>query len=300
MLKLKFQERATMKKILLRILGIAMLLVSALMISYPFISNYLMSLNQEGDIIAFQEEAEKLDTDEVSEMLESARKYNESLLGKIIITDPFDPTIAELVSEDYMNVLNINSSGVMGYLEIPAINVNLPIYHGTSEDSLQRGLGHLVNTSLPVGGESTHSVITGHTGTTYSRLFTDLNQLVIGDVFYAHSVGETLAYEVDEISVVEPNETDKLRISAGEDYITLVTCTPYGLNTHRLLVRGKRVPYEEAVESQEESTRVVESTWMQEYKDALFAGIIAFGSVFVVFAVIKIVFGVVKKRKKSE
>ena len=161
----------------------------------------------------------------------------------------------------------------MGYVEIPKIDVNLPIYHGTSEEVLQRGIGHLIGSSLPIGGEGCHSVLTSHSGLAGARLFSDLDQLMPGDTFFLHVLGETLAYEVTEINAVLPYETDLLLAAPGEDLCTLVTCTPYGVNSHRLLVRGLRVPNEDVAESVpemiEEPSR---STWKEKYLQSLAIG----------------------------
>ena len=165
----------------------------------------------------------------------------------------------------------------MGYVEIPKISVNLPIYHGTGNDSLDRGVGHLLGSSLPVGGSSTHTILTGHSGMASQKMFTDLEQLIVGDVFYLHILDETLAYQVDNIKTVLPYDTSLLGVYSGEDYCTLVTCTPYGVNTHRLLVRGTRIPYEEAeiiVEEiqQEEQPR---SNWEEMYMLGIWLGVLA-------------------------
>ena len=164
----------------------------------------------------------------------------------------------------------------MGYVEIPKISVNLPIYHGTENDSLERGIGHLLGSSLPVGGESTHSILSGHSGMASQKMFTDLEQLIIGDVFYLHVLDETLAYQVVEINTVLPYDTSLLGIAPGEDLCTLVTCTPYGVNTHRLLVRGSRIPYEEAAALAEENIeQAPRSSWEQKYLQGILWGVIA-------------------------
>ena len=182
----------------------------------------------------------------------------------------------------------------MGYVEIPKINVNLPIYHGTGNDSLERGVGHLLGSSLPVGGESTHAILTGHSGMASQKMFTDLEQLGIGDVFYLHVLDETLAYQVVAINVVLPNDTTYLGISEEEDLCTLVTCTPYGVNTHRLLVRGSRIPYEEAevIENEVTQTEQVTSSWEQQYIRG-----IAIGLIMVLVAVLLIAYLVPAWRK---
>ena len=179
-------------------------------------------------------------------MLEAARQYNQELLGNIELLDPFSP-IKKEVDARYQSLLNTNEAGMMGYIRIPKIKVELPVYHGTEETVLQSGVGHFEGTSLPVGGESTHTVLTGHRGLPSKLLFTDMDELTEGDIFYIKILGETLAYQIDQILTVEPEDTKALTIVPGMDYATLVTCTPYAVNTHRLLVRGVRIPYEEAV-----------------------------------------------------
>lgn len=163
----------------------------------------------------------------------------------------------------------------MGYVEIPSIGITLPIYHGTSDATLERGVGHLLGSSLPVGGESTHAVLTAHSGMASMKMFSDLDLLKVGDVFYLEVLGETLAYQVDQIKTVLPHDTTYLGITAGEDQCTLVTCTPFGVNTHRLLVRGSRIPYEEAEEiSKEVAERTQQvSTWEKEYLKGLYIGL---------------------------
>ena len=162
----------------------------------------------------------------------------------------------------------------MGYVEIPKIQVNLPIYHGTDAEVLDRGVGHLLGSSLPVGGKNTHTILSGHSGMASQKMFTDLEQLVPGDVFYLNVLGETMAYQVTEINTVLPYQTDLLGIVPGEDLCTLVTCTPYGINTHRLLVRGSRIPYEEAAVMEEETASVepAASTWEAKYLQGLLVG----------------------------
>ena len=177
----------------------------------------------------------------------------------------------------------------MGYVEIPLIKVNLPIYHGTDSETLDAGIGHLLGTSLPVGGNSTHTVLTAHSGMANQKLFSDLDKLKKGDVFYLRVLDENLAYQVAEINTVLPHESELLEITEGEDYCTLVTCTPFGINTHRLLVRGTRIPYEEAEEIVEEQIQFEEkptSTWMEQYLLGLFYGsgvVIAVGIVYLIY-----------------
>ena len=186
-------------------------------------------------------------------MIEQAQEYNESLIGIGSIADPFSESNENQTEDDeYNKLLKIDDTGMMGYIDIPKLDVVLPVYHGTSEKVLQSGVGHLKNTSLPVGGESCHAVLSGHRGLANAKIFTDLNKMEVGDVFYIKVLHHTFAYQVDQILTVLPSDTDSLQIEKGKDYVTLVTCTPYAVNTHRLLVRGTRIPYEEAQKIDEE------------------------------------------------
>ena len=180
-----------------------------------------------------------------------------------------------MASEDYESQLNLTGSGIMGYVEIPGISVTLPIYHGTDADTLEIGIGHLLGSSLPVGGESTHTILTAHSGMASQKMFSDLDLMKIDDVFYLDVLNERLAYQVDAIFTVLPHETEQLQIVTGKDYCTLVTCTPFGVNTHRLLVRGTRIPYEEAEEILEQQPIIEEptSTWEEKYMDGIITGI---------------------------
>lgn len=226
-----------------RIIG---LIIALSVLLYPTISNYLYEKNGARVISSYDENAVQLSGREKQEMLEAARQYNQELLGNIELLDPFSPLKKE-VDERYQGLLNTNEAGMMGYIRIPKIDVELPVYHGTEEKVLQSGVGHFEGTSLPVGGESSHTVLTGHRGLPSKLLFTDLDQMQEGDIFYIKILGETYAYEVDQILTVLPEDTKALTIVPGKDYATLVTCTPYAVNTHRLLVRGVRIPYEEAI-----------------------------------------------------
>lgn len=184
-------------------------------------------------------------------------------------------------SESYDSILNLTGDGIMGYIEIPKINVHLPIYHGTGDSSLSKGVGHLLGSSLPVGGKSTHIILSGHSGMASQTMFTDLEQLNIGDVFYLHVLDETLAYQVMEVYTVLPSDTSLLGIWEGEDCCTLVTCTPYGVNTHRLLVTASRIPYEKAEQltAQTKEEEKPASHWMQYYLRGLEIGITAVAGV---------------------
>ena len=219
--------------IILALLGIGL-------IAYPSVSNYLSEINGSQAIRDYSNQVAASDPDELAAALKDAEIYNQNLTGSPV-HDPFLEGTGMAMPEYYAQVLNIG--GVMGYVDIPKINVHLPIYHGTSEEVLRQGIGHLEGSTLPIGGASRHSVLTGHSGLVSAKLFTDLIELEEGDIFYIYILDEILAYQVDQIKVIEPNVTDDLRRIEGGDYCTLLTCTPYGVNTHRLLVRGSRIEY---------------------------------------------------------
>ena len=241
-MKSKEKKKFTIKDII----RLIVLLVAFSVLLYPTFSSYLNEKNSSKVVSNYDAESVKLSNAEKEQMLADARAYNQEMLGNIDLIDPFSQTNTE-IDERYQNLLNVDGSGMMGYIRIPKIKVELPIYHGTSETVLQAGVGHFWGTSLPVGGESTHTVLTGHRGLPTKTLFTNMDKLKVGDIFYIKVLGETLAYKIDQILTVLPEETDALSIEPGQDYATLVTCTPYAINTHRLLVRGERIPYEEAI-----------------------------------------------------
>lgn len=254
---------------------------------YPIISTRYNEQHQSEIHIAYQEQVEQADTSAIDEARELAVQYNESIKPGVQQVDAFSHEAILWASEDYDHQLNITGTGIMGYVEIPTIQVTLPIYHGTDDATLEKGVGHLLGSSLPVGGDSTHTVLTAHSGMASQKMFSDLDRLKIGDVFYLDVLGQRLAYQVDQIKTVLPYDTTYLGITTGEDYCTLVTCTPFGINTHRLLVRGTRIPYEEAEVIVEETAPIEqqESTWEQEYLKGIYiaigivvlAGIIALG-----------------------
>ena len=241
-----------MKKIVKEFRGGGYLIAFSLIL-YPVVSNYVNQLHSTTIATDYEQEVSHLSENLENEMIEQAREYNKSLIGISSFIDPFSDTEGIQTEDDvYNNLLKIDDTKMMGYIDIPKIDIVLPIYHGTSESVLQSGVGHLPNTSLPVGGESSHAVLSGHRGLANAKIFTDLNKMEIGDVFYIKILHHTFAYQVDQILTVLPSETDALQIEKGKDYVTLVTCTPYAVNTHRLLVRGTRIPYEEAKKVDEE------------------------------------------------
>lgn len=221
---------------------IGMLAIGICLLLYPTVSDYWNSFHQTRVISSYTETVASLDDVSYESYLDEAESYNETLVNK---KNRYTPSDSD--HETYESLLNISGNGVMGYIDIPSIDVTLTIYHGTEDSVLQVGVGHVEGSSLPVGGESTHCVLSGHRGLTSARLFTDLDELTEGDTFTLHILDEVLTYEVDQIRIVEPEELDDLEIESGEDLCTLVTCTPYGINTHRLLVRGHRIETSEEV-----------------------------------------------------
>lgn len=266
-----------MKKKMFTICTVLFFLAALCLTLYPLISNYVNQKFASQIHTAYQEVMEQADDSELLKAKELADAYNRTLVPGASMVDAYSQEGLLAASADYDSQLNLAGNGIMGYVEIPKISVNLPIYHGTENDSLERGIGHLLGSSLPVGGESTHTILSGHSGMASQKMFTDLEQLIIGDVFYLHVLGETLAYQVVEINTVLPYDTSLLGIASGEDLCTLVTCTPYGVNTHRLLVRGSRIPYAEAELLVEETAEEepAKSTWEQKYIEGLLWGIAA-------------------------
>lgn len=228
-MKKKKDNYITLLLFLILLAGLSLLL-------YPSVSDYWNSLHQTRAIATYAEEVANLNQDQYDEIWAAAESYNASLTDRVNAY-----RLSDAQKEEYQQLLNVSGLGIMGYIEIPEIDVSLPIYHGTEDTVLQVAVGHLEWTSLPVGGESTHCVLSGHRGLPSAKLFTNLDKLREGDTFLLRVLDEILTYEVDQILIVEPQDTAALEIVEGQDYCTLVTCTPYGINTHRLLVRGHRI-----------------------------------------------------------
>lgn len=262
-----------MKRFAIPLFIVLIFLAGIAIVIYPVVSNLFYEKNQSHVLAQYDETIEQTEQEKLDAELQAAQEYNRSLLeSEAFLTDPFDPDLVlDPTVEPYAGLLNLDGDGIMGYVEIPKISVKLPIYHGTTAQVLKQGIGHLQNSSLPVGGESTHTVLTGHTGLAGKRLFTDLYQLEVGDVFYLHVLGDTLAYQVEDIYIVDPDQTEYLIVEPGQDLATLVTCYPYGINTHRLLVRGTRIPYEQALEQQQIQGDIPQGTsvWEMEYRKAI-------------------------------
>ena len=236
---------------------------------YPIISNYVNQKYASKIYTEYEEMIQNVDDTNLKDARRLAEQYNNALAP----VSAYEQESLSEASQNYDTLLNMGGNGIMGYVEIPSIQVNLPIYHGTDSETLERGIGHLLGSSLPIGGASTHSVLSGHSGLAGQKMFTDLLQVKEGDVFYLHVLGETLAYQVVSLNTVLPYDTSLLGITPGADLCTLITCTPLAVNTHRLLVTGERIPYESAQEIQAEmqqETTEVESAWEQDYLHGLY------------------------------
>ena len=280
------------KKFLFPFLCFALLLLIGIgLMLYPLISNWYGERVRSTVEVQYNEAIAKLEDESIREAFKAAQAYNESLYS--VQLDP------ERAVDDYNSLLNLSGNGIMGYVEIPVIEVNLPIYHTVAESSLQKGAGHMPGTSLPIGGKSTHTVISAHSGMSGARMFTDLDKLQEGDLILLHVLGNTLAYAADTITVTDPADIEAIEIRQDEDLVTLVTCAPYGVNTHRLLVRGHRIELTE--EELDEESAVVEqetSTWMEKYIEGIFFGFIIGGAV--IAAVLVLVRALSKKGRKNQ
>lgn len=276
------------------ILGTILLLIALLVCLYPVISNFTAVKYQSIVQTKYEKAVSNMGSTELQKAKEAALAYNRTLIPGVADNLSFSKEALKSAAENYDSLLNIRGDGIMGYVEIPKIAVNLPIYHGTGDDSLDRGVGHLLGSSLPVGGETSHAVLTAHSGLAGQRLFSDLDKLKCGDTFYIHTLDETMAYMVLEINTVLPEDTSKLVITPDNDVCTLVTCTPYGVNTHRLMVRGTRIQntqaeYVESLKAERtEREGSTQSTWQQEYFKGILLGLICVGAVGIAFEINRI------------
>lgn len=277
---------AKLSVIIVFLLGLGVLL-------YPMASNYLAERNQLKVVDAYKKTVENTNSDKLEQEYKKARKYNESLLkNSVVLTDPFDPNVPNFPDGDYMKLLALTD--VMAYVEIPAISVSLPIYHTTSDEVHKKGVGHLEGTSLPIGGKGTHTALSAHSGLPTAELFTNLEKLVVGDLFYITVLGKKQIYKIDKISVVEPTDTSLLKIEENFDYTTLITCTPYGKNTHRLLVRGARyTPKDDEIINQQPLNKAKKYTAIE---------IAQMGGIFlsVILFLVLIILLIKQKRRKAE
>lgn len=269
-----------------KVLYILMIIIGMSLISYPIISNYINMYKQTTIISNYQEEINKLPEQEKKEELEKARTYNDKLEQTTAIDLSLNNSEANNDIK-YINVLNIGET--MGFISIPKVDIYLPVYHGISEDVLQSGVGHIEKSSLPIGGENTHAVLAGHSGLARTKIFDDLDKLNLGDIFYIYVLNETLQYQIDKIDIVLPNDTETIKVEKDKDYVTLVTCTPRVLNTHRLLVRGTRIQENiEDTEKLEEENQIdfkLEEI-QNKSKIKIYISIVIFLSLFFLLAVV--------------
>ncbi len=274
----------------LNLLIILIFLAGAGVFSYPTISNLWNEYRNVQLVSRYNESVGTLSEDRYKELWQEAQEYNDHHTVNSIV-DAFDENDEYILSHPYDEVLDPNGDGLMGSIEIPKLNLTLAIYHGLSTEVLEKGIGHVEGTSLPIGGESTHAVLAGHRGLPSAKLFTDLDQMELGDIFLIHVLDRTLAYKVDQIKTVLPSESDELSIIEGEDHVTLVTCTPYGVNTHRLLVRGIRTEYHEEQEAAE--TPVQKLAKLDPVK-------VMIGGLVVLVILIIIIYIVVRRRSRKK
>ena len=265
------------------LLTILLFTSAIILMGYPYIANYIFEHRTDSIVETTEKLERNMEDRKREEYADEINKYNQELYsGRIQLQDPFKEMFEEKETGKYNELLNINKNGIMGTIVIPAINIKLPIYHGTSEKILEKGIGHLEGSSLPLGGENTHTVLTGHTGLSNAKLFTDLSEMKEGEFFFLNILGEQLVYQINQIRIVLPADLEELYIKKGKDYCTLVTCTPYGVNTHRLLVRGERVENEGIFENKRNfEKKRIESRWMKEYKYALKSSLGMLGGSFI-------------------
>lgn len=281
------------KNTIIIICFILVILLGAGAAAYPLIASINNEHTQSLVQTEYAEKLQQLDTSEIDAALAAAREYNKTI--STVQIENIDKIKADL--PPYEDLLNLANNGIMGYIEIPAINIDLPIYHGTTGAAMEKGAGHMEGTSLPVGGIGTHAVISAHSGMASAKLFTDLDKLKLGDMFFITVCNQKLAYEVDNIAVVEPTDIDLIRIDTQQDYVTLLTCTPYGVNTHRLLVRGHRVEMaEEAIAEVEEKAKPEGSTWIEKYEQGILIGI----AIFLGLLLIALLVYFIKRRKDKK
>lgn len=285
-LKVALQDDYMKRKIII----IITLIIGLSFLLYPLVSNELNRINGSKAIQNFAQEQEEMPDEEIEKERQAAIEYNDSLTGANI-KDPFVAGSGMAVPDNYSEILNF-ANNMMGYIEIPKINVKLPIYHGVSEKTLAKGVGHISETAFPIGGLGNHSVLTGHTGLPSAKLFTDLTELKVGDLFYINILNETHAYKIEQILVVDPSNTDDLRPIQGKDYITLVTCTPYGINSHRLLVRGERTEY---IESEKENIEAINPLTVSSNNTGLY--IILAGAIIIIVVIVILTKIIVRRRR---
>ena len=261
---MKEKKKTKFRDVLFKTVIILVFLAGVALLLYPSLGNVISCTQQQQVIAEYEKQVELMHKKSLKQQKELAIDYNKSL-KRITLQDPFSdkekptesPKDKQMLDENY-EAISVGGDNMLGFIKIPAINISIPIYHDATEIQLEKGIGHLRGTSLPVGGKGTHCVLSGHTGVPGNMLFTDLDKLVLGNKFYLHVLDDVLAYKVDQIEIVKPDDTSKIAIDPEKDYCTLITCTPYGINTHRLLVRGERTEYIPGED--EDNVQVVEVT----------------------------------------
>lgn len=266
------------RKIITISLAVLFFLLALGLTIYPVFSSRYNEAHQSQIHTEYQDAVNALPDTAIPEARAAAQSYNEELWSSIVQYGSYSKDSVTSAMEEYAGLLDLTGTGTMGYVHIPKLAVSLPIYHGTEEETLDRGVGHLIGSSLPIGGSSTHAILTGHSGLASQKMFSDLDKLEVGDTFYLEVLNEFLAYEVDQINTVLPHDTAYLGLEEGRDLCTLVTCTPFGVNTHRLLIRGHRIAYtpedeESPTIEPAETSEPVDSTWEQEYEKGVYFAI---------------------------
>ncbi len=294
------KKSAAKTNALIYLIAIIILLGGVGVFMYPTISNYFAEKNQVAAVATYDENLKKQSDEEIAAELEKAKTYNENLAGDPV-HDPFVPGSGYALPGNYEEILNVDGNGMMGYIEIPKIAVKIPIYHSSTEEVLQKGVGHIESTALPIGGSGTHAVLTGHRGLPSAELFTRLDELEIGDSFYIHVLNEIHAYKVCEVNVVLPTELENLVAEPGKDYITLVTCTPYGVNSHRMLVKGERTEYNADEAAQEKETYKYSKfkAFLSKYRYYLI-GIAIAGGIGLIIFIISLIKRIKDKKKQTK
>ena len=280
------------KRTIYLVSGAACLLLAAGLVLYPILGNALAEKNKSLVMTEYSKAVEEMTDTRVAEMFAAAEAYNAALSPISVSADGvYSLSGLTAAQKEYDEILTVNESGIIGQLEIPELDIRLPIYHGTDGSTLEKGVGHLLGSSFPVGGGGAHAVLTGHSGLSREKMLTDLEKMKVGDRFFLHVLDRTLAYEVRDIFTVLPDDTSHLGIQQDEDMCTLITCTPYGVNTHRLLVQGYRVPYESETVSADSTDATGgerrASSWQQQYFDGIYYGVILADTVVLVWIIIR-------------
>ena len=288
------KPRSRVKSVLSTLFIVLAFIIGLGVLLYPSFSNWWNQRRNASLIVDYESVVAQIDDDTYQIMMEDARNYNEQHTRNVFM-DVFEGEEGYMLHHPYDQLLDPTGNHIMGYIEVPKIGQRLAIGHGTSTETLERGVGHVEGSSLPIGGESTHSVLAGHRGLPSAKIFTDADQLIVGDKFFLYILDETLAYEIDQIEIVEPTDDSYLQIIQGEDLCTLLTCTPYGVNSHRMLIRGYRIPYvEEDVQEQARERRI------PERERPIVIAVIGVICLFILLIIIRLILAAKDRRKRQE